>query len=165
MKLGLMLASVVLLSACTVKGVETTADGGARSSPPADAPADAPASAGTVPPELAGKTWSWVTSSGGNVLAFTPDGKYTSDVLVDGHPGESCGTEYVTHYAGDVSFTADTFTMRSTVATRKKSDTCKDQVLSEASIEPQDLTRKWRMQDGDLLVTDESGYEATYRPE
>lgn len=174
MKLGLLFASFVLLSACTVKNVETTTDGGSSSSPPAEsasdgggsnATADASTSSGSVPAELVGKSWSWVTGSGGNTLSFTADGKYTSDVLVNGHPGESCGTEYFTHYAGDVTFTADTFTLTSSVATRKKTDTCKDQVLSDDAIDPQSATKKWRLSEGNLLVTDETGYEATYYPD
>ncbi len=178
MKLGLFCLSLALLSACTVQNVDLAKDGGssAPSPPPAESAsdgggsnangnADASTSSGSVPAELVGKSWSWVTSAGGNVLTFSKDGKYTSDVLVNGHPGDSCGTEYFTHYAGDVAFTADTFTMKSTVSTRKKTDTCKDQVISDETIDPQDVTKKWRMQDGNLLVTDESGTESTYQPE
>lgn len=174
MKLTMLVASLALVSGCTVKNVDTTTDGGSSAPPPAasssddggsHAAADASTSSGSVPAELVGKSWSWVTSSGGNVLSFTADGKYTSDVLVNAHPGESCGAEYFTHYAGDVGFTADTFTLKSSVATRKKTDTCKDQVLSDEDIEQQSATKKWRMSEGNLLVTDESGYEATYTPE
>ncbi|MDF2697329.1 MAG: hypothetical protein K0S65_5712 [Labilithrix sp.] len=135
-------------------------------SPSNDAPDNAAPS--TVPAELVGRSWSWITSSGGNVLTFTSAGQYTSDVLVDAHPGESCGIEYSTHYAGIATFSDDSLTLRSDVSTRTKRDTCAEKVLSEDRIDAQMTSYEWRLVDDgsgtkELVLVGADGFEAHYR--
>ena len=117
--------------------------------------------ASTVPAELAGTSWTWTTSSGAHHLAFEIGGSYESDVFLNAHPGDSCGTEYFTHHAGKVTFEADKFTLRSSIAERTKSDSCKDQVLSKDTIDPFVTTYQWRIGDDGtgreaLILTDEA---------
>jgi hypothetical protein len=172
-------ALLILLSACQVGNTgddqgtgesETShpAPSNDASSPEADGSKDPPAS--TVPAELVGPSWSWITSNGGNVLTFTAAGQYTSDVLVDAHPGDSCGTEYVTHYAGTATFSDRSLTLRSNVSTRTKRDTCDDAVLSEGPIDAQATSYEWSLVDDgsgtmELVLIGADGYEAHYRAE
>ena len=66
---------------------------------------------------------------------------------MNGHPGDSCGTEYLTQHTGKVTFEGNTFTLRSSVAERTKTDSCKDEVVSKETIDPFVTTYEWRIGD------------------
>lgn len=168
----LVLVFAFALAGCTIATTPTKsgdADHDPRTPPttssddpesPATQSDEDPASDSTVPAELAGTSWTWTTSGGARKLAFGRDGTYESDVFLNGHPGDSCGTEYLTHHAGKVSFEADTFTLRSTIAERTKTDSCKEEVVSKETIDPFVTTYQWRIDDDGtgrraLILTDE----------
>lgn len=188
MKLGsiVMLQMAVLaatLAACTVRpsdagtnpdGAKGGAANGDGTSPGStagdagragDAPADTPAA--TVPEKIAGTSWTWVTSGGAQRLAFASDGGYTSDVFLDGHPGDSCGTEYVTHREGAATFAGATLTLTPAISTRTKADSCSGEVVSLDVIDPVVTTYDWRLESGEadpdtLVLTNADGHEARY---
>lgn len=173
------LALVVVsgLTACTITTTDAGNGEGDPSSTPAtpsedggtpDSPATPSGDASTssdVPAELAGTSWTWTTSSGARQLAFAADGSYESDVFLNGHPGDSCGTEYLTHHAGKVTFEGDKLTLRSSIAERTKTDSCKDEVVSKETIDPFVTTYEWRIGDDGtgreaLILTDEATPDA-----
>ena len=149
------------LAACTITTSDPSKENGSPpSSTPApssdgdDDPADAPGNPtdddptpSTVPAELAGTSWTWTTSGGARRLAFAADGSYESDVFLNGHPGDSCGTEFLTHHAGKVTFDGSKFTLRSSLAERTKTNSCADEVVSKETIDPFVTTYEWRIDD------------------
>jgi hypothetical protein len=169
----LTLVFVSGLTACTITTTDSAEGSGDPSSAPGTppesgespespaAPSGDPSTSSGVPAELAGTSWTWTTSAGARRLAFAADGSYESDVFVNGHPGDSCGTEYFTHHAGKVTFEADKLTLRSSVAERTKSDSCQEEVLSKETIDPFVTTYQWRLGDDGtgreaLILTDET---------
>ena len=177
----MMLGFALVLAACTIHSTDTTngdtsngstngtaeQPGEGKSSTESPAPAEA---ADSVPGKLAGRTWTWVTSAGAHALTFASDGKYTSDVLLNGHPGESCGTEYFTQYAGTASFKEGSLTLRAPQGKRTKSDSCSNKTLSEEVIEGQEQRYGWRLADegtGEeaLVLSDDEGIERKYYPD
>ncbi len=114
----------------------------------------------TTPEELEETAWTWTTSAGAQRLGFDAAGGYTSDVFLDAHPGEACGTEYVTSRAGRATFAGATLTLASRTSTRTKLDSCSDETLSEAAIEQATSTYDWRLVGDDTLVlVDDEGSE------
>jgi hypothetical protein len=121
----------------------------------------------TTPAELVGTSFTWVTSSGGQTLAFPAADHYKSDVLVDSHPGESCGIEYSTHREGIATFSDDMLLLTSNASTRTKTDTCKHTELSKETIDEEIVTYTWRLEKDDkgpsaLLLTTTDGNEWRY---
>ncbi len=174
---GLPFSGLLFLAACTVQS-SAPSGGAPETQPPAgEAKADASSSAdggspvpSTVPTKLVGRVWSWVTTNGAHQLTFAADRTYTSDVFLDGHPGESCGTEYFTRSAGTASFTADVLTLRSDGGTRTKKSSCSATTLSEDVVDPQDSTYRWRLEDDGsgaevLVLVNDDGLETSYTPE
>lgn len=172
MRLATLTVSLVLLAnACTVRtpGGATTsapAPSSTATSPPAPSSPSSEASSNT-PAEVVG-SWTWVTSSGGQTLAFAADGTYTSDTYVDAHPGESCGTEYLTRREGKAEFGDATLTLQPSASHRKKTDSCKDAVLSDDAIDDEDSAYTWRLETDastgakSLVLVGSDAYEATY---
>ncbi len=167
------------LEACTVRGL-TPEDGSPRDgvgdAPGKDASSSSERDSGaadssaaddpsSVPAELAGTSWIWVATSGAHALAFT-NTAYTSDVFLDGHPGESCGTEYFTHRSGTVTSTGDSIMLSSNVSTRRKENSCTAAVLSDEPIENEVVTYEWRLEPdesgGALVLTRSDGSETRY---
>jgi hypothetical protein len=168
------------LEACTVRGVTPedgpTSDGvgdaprkdASSASDPDSGAADSSAAADPsgVPAELAATSWIWVTTSGAHRLTFTKS-TYTSDVFLDGHPGESCGTEYFTRRSGTVTSTGGSITLSSNGSTRRKENSCTAAVLSDEPIEDEVVTYEWRLEhdesggDG-LVLTRSDGSETRY---
>lgn len=179
---------VLSLAACTVRTTDGSGSSSGSGSGTAQNPAASSSSSGgsssggsssggssgttpsgSAPAEVVG-SWTWVTSNGGQSIAFAANGAYTSDTLVNGHPGESCGTEYLAHREGTATFTATTVNLRGAVARRTKSDSCKDAVIAVEDIDAQDDTYTWRVETGtngarSLVMTGKDGYEATYSPD
>lgn len=170
---------VSTVTACTVVGSDGGSDGGASTpaSPAAtehdggagssDAAADAAPAASTTPQELAGTSWTWTTSSGAHKLTFAAGGRYASDVFLDGHPGDGCGTEYFTHREGEASFRGTTLTLASTLSTRTKKDSCAGKVLAEDAIEQDVTSYAWRLERDDdgvrsLVLTSDDGTERSF---
>jgi hypothetical protein len=121
----------------------------------------------TTPPELVGTSFTWVTSSGGQTLAFPVADHYSSDVLVNSHPGESCGIEYSTHREGIATFSDNMLLLTSNASTRTKTDTCKQAELSKETIDEEIVTYTWRLEKDDkgpsaLLLTTTDGNEWRY---
>lgn len=104
---------VFLLAACTVvtnegpdpagegdgngNAEETDAGTTGDAAPSPDSSTDeTPDPSASIPAELVGSPWTWVTSAGAHRLELKADATYTSDVFLNGHPGDSCGTEYFT---------------------------------------------------------------------
>ncbi len=148
------------LAACTSTTTDPSKENGSPGSTPSpsprgdDDPAGSPGTANeddptpsNVPAELAGTSWTWTTSAGVRRLAFAADGSYESDVFLNGHPGDSCGTEFLTHHAGKVTFEENKFTLRSSLAERTKTDSCTEEVVSKDTIDPFVTTYEWRIDD------------------
>lgn len=132
-----------------------------------DASTEAARRTSTVPPALADTRWTWVTSSGAHQLAFASDGEYTSDVFLNAHPGESCGTEYATHREGTATFTDATLTLTSTISTRTKTDSCSGKILAKDAIDQDTTSYVWRVEAGDagpeaLVLESTDGQEVRY---
>ena len=147
----IFLVHLAALAACTTPsedGGDATADGAMPS---------------TTPAELEETAWTWTTSAGAHRLGFDAAGGYTSDVYLDAHPGESCGTEYFTSRAGAATFAGATVTLMSKTSTRTKVDSCSDETLEEVAIDQDVSTYDWRLDDADTLVlVDEDGYERSF---
>lgn len=167
------LATVALVAAttiaCTVQ-TKPSSEGasspeGAPSAPaPTPGPGPAPGAGGAVPEEVVGE-WTWVTGAGAQTVRFEADGTYATDVFLDGHPGESCGTEYFTHRAGVATFTDTTVRLRSNEARRKRVDSCDERTLADDAIDAQDETLEWRRttdaEGAPVLVLERPGESAT----
>jgi hypothetical protein len=130
-----------------------------------DATAEKPAA--NVPETVAGRSWTWVTSGGAQQLAFASDGGYTSDVFLNAHPGDACGTEYLTHREGAATFSAATLTLTPRISIRTKTDSCSGNVLAKDAIDPEVKTYGWRLEGGEggpeaLVLTGEDGHEVRY---
>jgi hypothetical protein len=163
MKLALLL--MLALPACTIVPVDNidSSDAGKNDAATSDA------ASSTVPAVLAGTSWTWVTGSGAQELSFGRDGSYTADIFLNGHPGDSCGTEYFTRRSGTATFAGDTLTLTPTASTRTKKDSCSDAVVSEDAIENTVSSYRWRLEDdaggGKVLVLiDSEGSEFRYFP-
>lgn len=169
--------AIAALTACAVRTVddnkEAAAGDGASvgsAAPDAGSVTDAaaetssPSASSTVPPKLAGTSWTWVTGSGAHKVAFASDGGYTSDVFLDAHPGESCGTEYATHREGKASFTGTTLTLESSLSTRTKTNSCSGEVLAKDAIDQEVATYGWRLEASPeaLVLTPADGNEWRY---
>jgi hypothetical protein len=120
-----------------------------------------------VPAEVAGRTWWWVSTYGGDALTIAADGDYTSDVFVDAHPGESCGTEFTTHYAGYAVFDGTAVTLTPVTSERTKLDSCDEVVVSVEAFEGDVRVYEWRLESSDwcaegLVLTGDDGYASTY---
>ncbi len=116
-----------------------------------------------TPTELSGTTWTWTTTAGAQQLAFDAAAGYTSDVYLDAHPGESCGTEYFTYRVGVATFVGADVTLTSTSGARTKMNSCTDVTLEEVELEPETSMYGWRLEDADTLVlVDEEGVERSF---
>lgn len=175
---------VLLLAACTVTttksdparddvGGDSTqsadAGGGADAAPSPDAGADHEPEPSAIPADLVGD-WTWTTSAGARRLSIAADGTYTSDVFLNGHPGESCGTEYFTQHAGVATVVETKLRLRAPEGTRTKTSSCSNTTLSKEAVDAQDATYGWRVEDDgtgqtSLLLVDGDGFEARYYPE
>lgn len=165
-------------AAATSSGTTTTSDPATTSDPPTtsdtttsadpDATSDGTTAAGDgVPPQLAGRSWTWATSAGVHTLTFAADGEYTSAVLVNGHPGESCGIEYFTYRVGVAVFAGTTLTLSPNMSERTKFDSCSNQDISKEIIDDVPSIHEWRLTgDGGcpeaLVLTDGDGVETSY---
>ncbi len=178
---------VLLLAACTVvtneardpaadedrsgNAEETDAGATGDAAPSPDSSTDeTPAPSSSIPAELAANPWTWVTSAGAHRLELKADGTYTSDVLVNGHPGDSCGTEYFTQYAGTATVTGDTLRLQAPEGTRTKTNSCSNTTESKDVIDAQDATYKWRVENDSegersLVLVNGDGHESRYYPE
>lgn len=175
---SLAMLCLVATTACTVRQTTpgsppagTPSDDGSSPSTPSspESPDDpAPPASGngvSVPGSIVGQ-WTWVTSSGAVNLSFAIGGTYAQDVLLDAHPGESCGIEYFTHRKGNATFTETSLTLRSTEATRTKTDSCKGTTLSTETIDAQDDAYAWRIdaddRGEDMLILEREGEMTKY---
>ena len=176
---------VLLLAACTVttnapdpagdgegvtKGDAPDAGTTGDAAPSPDSSTDDSPEPSSIPAELIGTPWTWVTSAGAHRLELKADGTYTSDVLLNGHPGDSCGTEYFTQYAGTATVAGDTLRLQSPDGTRTKTNSCSNTTESKDVIDAQDATYTWRVEDDSegersLVLVNGEGHESRYYPE